>query len=72
MADTNLALDGPLNGAFITKAQADANGYVLGEWTTGEQVYIHEKSPLTEEEAFPSLTDDGEHPVDQTVPAEHR
>jgi hypothetical protein len=53
MADTNLALDGPLNGAFINKEQADANGYVPGEWSTGEQVWFHSTSPLTEDDAFP-------------------
>ncbi len=53
MAQTALALDGPLNGSYITDEQAKANGYVRGEWTTGEQCYIHTTSPLTEDEAFP-------------------
>lgn len=43
---TALALDGPLNGTYINAEQAQAEGYVPGEWPTGEQVYFHELSKL--------------------------
>lgn len=51
--NTYLALDGPLNGSYITEAQAKDNGYTLSEWSTGETVWLHGCSPLTEDEAFP-------------------
>ena len=40
-----LALDGPLNGEYIgvnvTPEDAEAAGYVLGEWPNGETVWYH-------------------------------
>ncbi len=37
----HIALDGPLNGDYITPAEAAANDYELTEWTEGEQAYLH-------------------------------
>lgn len=36
-----IALDGPLNGHYITKPEADANDYILAEWTNDEFAYLH-------------------------------
>lgn len=40
----HLALDGPLNGAYISEAQAEENNYGLDTWSSGEKVYIHSSS----------------------------
>lgn len=39
--NTHIALDGPLNGTYITEQQAADNDYALTEWTTGEYAYVH-------------------------------
>lgn len=36
-----IALDGPLNGQYITPEQAEAADYVLAEWTADEWAYLH-------------------------------
>lgn len=38
---TQIALDGPLNGQYITAQQAKDNDYALTDWTADEQAYIH-------------------------------
>jgi len=43
--DTTLALDGPLNGTYISPEVAKASGYRLTEWTTGESIYVHSTVP---------------------------
>lgn len=42
MSDTALACDGPLNGQYITAAQAAEHGYELCSWTHAhdEKVYM--------------------------------
>lgn len=38
---TQIALDGPLNGQYITAQQAKDNDYALTDWTETEYAYIH-------------------------------
>lgn len=47
--DTQLALDGPLNGQYITAAQAAEYNYELCDWAPGfsEKVYMQ---PVVREE----------------------
>lgn len=36
-----IALDGPLNGDYITAVEAAANDYELVDWSENEQAYLH-------------------------------
>lgn len=53
---TNIALDGPLNGQYITPEQASANDYELIEWTESEFAYLHTTSAV-EHDDDPALYD---------------
>lgn len=38
--EEHLACDGPANGRYIDAAAADAAGYELDKWPTGETVWV--------------------------------
>lgn len=43
-----LALDGPFNGEYLTRLTAEAAGYQLNQWPTGEDVWLHVSGSLSE------------------------
>jgi hypothetical protein len=64
---TALALDGPLNGTYIDRDTAHANGYVMKFWPTGEEAWVHGKSKHVHESRDFDPHPDVLHPEDKAL-----